>query len=84
MYILKFLAVMLSMILADMCWAFYISNVSKEKSIRAGMWSGLILVFGAFTAINYIHDNTLLLAAIIGAFLGTIISVEYNKRNNKK
>jgi hypothetical protein len=38
------------------------------------------MAFGAFTTINYVHDPRLFLAAIIGAFLGVYIAVEWKKR----
>lgn len=82
-FILKFLLVMVSMILADIAWTFYFIKVDERKSVSAGVWSALIMAFGAFTTINYVHDPRLFLAAIIGAFLGVYIAVEWKKKKEK-
>ncbi len=83
-YVLKFLGVMLAMTLADICWTYYFIKVEERKSLAAGMWSALIIVFGMFSIINYVDDRTLTVAAIIGAFLGTFIAVEIKRRKEKK
>lgn len=80
MYALKFIGVMVSMFLVDICWAKYFLWVGKHNPLRSAMWGSLILVFGAFTTINYVDDKSLLLAAIIGGFLGTYYAV--NKEKN--
>lgn len=73
------------MVLVDICWTYYFINVTERKALASGIWASLILIFGAFTIMNYIEDNTLLIAAIIGLFIGTAGSVEYkNWRENKK
>lgn len=74
---------MVSTIFADIAWTFYFIKVSDRKSITAGLWSSMIILFGAFTAINYVHDSRFIIAASIGAFIGTYITVEYEKRKNK-
>jgi hypothetical protein len=88
-YLLKFLGVMVSMILADVCWTYYFMKVSERKAIAAGIWGSSVLIFGAFTTINYVEDRTLLLAAILGSFIGTAGTVWYknwheNKKSEKK
>jgi hypothetical protein len=77
---IKFLLVIMSMCLADISWTFYFITVEERNSLKAGAWSSLIICFGAFTAINYVEDRRLMVAAVIGAFLGTYLTVEYKKR----
>lgn len=84
MYILQFIGVMTSMILADVSWTYYFIKVEERKSLSAGIWSALIVVFGIFTTINYVEDRSLVVAAIIGAFAGTFLAVEIKKRNETK
>jgi peptidoglycan biosynthesis protein MviN/MurJ (putative lipid II flippase) len=74
---------MISMILADICWAYYFIKIEERKSISAGIWASLIYIFGAFTVTSYINDKTLIIAAIIGSFVGTSLTVEYKKRKEK-
>lgn len=83
-YVLKFLSVMLSMALADVCWTYYFIKIEERRSISAGLWASLIYVFGAFTVTSYIEDKTLIAAAIIGSFIGTALTVEYKKRKENK
>lgn len=83
-YALQFLSVMVSMVLADICWALYFIKVSERKSVPAGLWGSAIIVFGAFTTVNYVSDHTLMIAAIIGSFIGTWATVEYKKRKEMK
>lgn len=79
MYVLKFLSVMLSMIVADAAWTYYFIKVEERKSVPAGLWASAITLAGAFVTVNYVSDRTLLIAALIGSFLGTYLSVERNK-----
>jgi hypothetical protein len=75
-YLFKFIGVMLSMFLVDICWTKYFIWVGKKHPINSATWGSLILLFGAFTTINYVEDRTLLLAAIIGGFCGTYYAVK--------
>ena len=78
-YWLKFIAVLCSMILADVAWAMYFIKVDERRSVAAGVWGSSILIFGAYTTVNYVHDHTLLVAALIGSFVGTFATVELKK-----
>lgn len=71
------------MILTDIVWGVYIKAVGDNKSLRAGLFSSLIMIFGAFSVISYTQDHRLLIAAIIGAFIGTVISVQFHKKKEK-
>jgi peptidoglycan biosynthesis protein MviN/MurJ (putative lipid II flippase) len=83
-YAFKFLSVMVAMILADICWTYYFIKVDERKSVLAGIWASLIIVFGMISVINYVEDRTLTIAAIIGSFIGTYIAVETKKRKEYK
>ena len=72
------------MFLADICWTYYFIKIEERKSLAAGIWAALIYIFGAFTVTSYIEDKRLIIAAIIGSFLGTWATVEYKKRKEKK
>lgn len=83
-YVLKFLSVMVSMALADVCWTYYFIKIEERRSISAGLWASLIYIFGAFTVTSYIGDKSLIVAAVIGSFVGTALTVEYKKRKENK
>jgi hypothetical protein len=72
------------MFLADICWAYYFIKIDERKSAAAGMWAVLIYMFGAFTVTSYMQDKTLIVAAMIGSFLGTYLTVEYKKKKENK
>lgn len=82
-YIGKFIGVMFAMTLADICWTYYFIKIEERKSIAAGIWACLIYIFGAFTVTSYIEDRSLIIAAIIGSFIGTAGTIEYKKRKEK-
>lgn len=79
-FVIKFILVMISMILADICWAMYFIEIDKRRPVPAGLWGSSILLFGAFTTVHYVNDNRLLIAAIIGAFLGTAGTVYFKNK----
>lgn len=83
-YILKFIGVITSMFLVDICWARYFIYVGKHNPLLAAFWGTSILLLGSFTTINYVSDKTLLIAAIIGSFCGTFWVVNKEKQKAKK
>lgn len=83
-YLLQFLGVMTAMFLADVCWAYYFIKIDERKSVAAGIWAVLIYMFGAFTVTSYMEDKTLIVAAMIGSFLGTYCTIEYKKKKENK
>ena len=83
-YVGKFMGVVLSIFVVDICWAKYFIYVSKHKPLPAALWGASILVFGAFATIEYVNDKTLIVAAFIGGFLGTYLTVWLEKRKIEK
>lgn len=77
---LSFIGVFVALILVDICWTFYIAKVAERKAFSSAMWSAWILVCGAFATISYLHDVRLLVAAVLGAFVGTFIAVKWLNR----
>jgi hypothetical protein len=83
-FAIKFILVMIAMFLTDVCWTMYFVEVEKRKSISAGLWGSAILLFGSVVTINYVDDHKLLIAAIIGSFIGVVATIEYKKRKENK
>lgn len=75
---------MLSMILADVCWTKYFMKVAELKAISAGAWSSSIILFGAICTTEYVNDRSLILAAMIGAFIGSSVTVYHKARKKAK
>ena len=79
-YVLAFLGVMVAMIIADICWTYYFIKVEERRAIAAGIWSSLITISGSFITTSYIEDKSLIIAAVIGAFIGTAGTVYFKKK----
>jgi len=80
MYILQFLGIIVATIVVDIAWTLYFIKIGERKSIESGIWAVVILLLGAFSTISWVHDKTFILAALIGSFIGTAGSVEWQKR----
>jgi hypothetical protein len=78
-YATNFLIVMGAMILADICWAKYFIKVSEKKPVHAGLWGSSIILFGAICTTEYVNDKSLIIAAMLGAFIGTAATVHFDK-----
>lgn len=79
----KWLLVFLITFILDFIWTIYIDSINKRYAIKAGISSMLITVLGALAIIQYVKDNSLLVAVGLGAFFGTTISTKWglDKKN---
>ncbi len=75
---------MTAMAITDICWTYYFIKIGERKSIQAGVWAILLFLSGAIVTTNYVGDNTLIIAAAVGSFIGTWITVEYKKKKEDK
>ena len=83
-YSIQFMLVFTAMALADVCWTYYFIKINERKSIAAGIWGSLIYLCGAFGVLSYTQDKTLIIAAVLGSFLGTYLTIEYKKKKENK
>lgn len=83
-YWFTFLFVVVAVCLADVCWTMYFIETEKRNAVKAGVWSSLIMVTGAFTTTKYVDDPTFIVAAIIGAFVGTAGIIAWKRRQENK
>ena len=83
-YILQFILVFIAMAIADVCWTLYFISVDERKSVVAGLWGSAIYLCGAFGVLSYTQDKTLIIAAVLGSFLGTYLTIEYKKKKENK
>lgn len=79
MFILKFLFVVVSMALCDVCWTKYFIHVGKKEPLKSALWSSLTMVCGMITVVGYTDDKRLMPAALIGASMGTYFTVKRQK-----
>ena len=80
----RFLLVVALMTIVDMCWAKYTMEMQRRHATLAGLWSVGIMLCGSLVTVNYIDDKTLIIAAAIGAFLGTYLTVRRDKSKAEK
>ena len=83
-YLFSFLFVFLAITIADVCWTFYFIKIEERKSVAAGIWGSIIYICGAFSVLSYTQDKTLIIPAVLGAFIGTYFTIEYKKRKESK
>jgi type IV secretory pathway VirB6-like protein len=83
-YALQCLLVFVAMAIADICWAYYFIKIDERKSVAAGMWGSAIYICGAVSVVSYTQDRTLIIPAVLGAFVGTYLTIEYKKRKENK
>jgi hypothetical protein len=83
-FAIKFFSVMFALFLTDICWTFYLVETAAKKAVPAGMWSAIIIATGAFAITGYIEDHRLIVAAMLGAFLGTYVTLKYKLRKEKR
>lgn len=76
---LKALLIFAAVFCTDWLWASYIINTAKKNVTKSSVLSGLIVGIGAFTTITYVEDHTMIIPAVIGGMLGTVVGVKYNK-----
>lgn len=69
------------MILVDACWAKYTLAMQRKAALSSGLWSVGIMLCGAFVTVNYIGDKTLIVAAALGAFIGTFVAVKHSTKS---
>lgn len=79
-YLLSFGGVFIAMFITDVCWTFYLIKVEERKSFHAGLWASVLYLFGALVVTSYVHDKSLIFAAMLGSFFGTYCTIEYKKR----
>ena len=60
---------------ADFAWTAYIRAASAGVQLSAALWSALIVALGSIAVVEYTSDHALVWAAVVGAFVGTYLSM---------
>lgn len=71
--------VFLAVAVVDVFWTRYFQSTTEKEPVKAGFYSALIIIFGAFTTRSYVHDGWLVVPACFGAYLGTWATVRYHR-----
>lgn len=78
--IFDFLLVAVVVAVADVCWTMFFIETTKQNAVKAGVWSSLIMFCSAFAVTTYVNNKIYIIAAMIGSFVGTYLTIKY-KRN---
>jgi hypothetical protein len=72
-----YIKVFIAVVVADIVWAAYITQVSNKNAWWAAWCSVLVYLTGAYAVTKYVEDKKMLIPAVFGAFLGTYIVVYF-------
>jgi uncharacterized membrane protein YfcA len=75
----KALIVFAALFCLDLVWAKYTLAISAKRTVWAASYASAIIALSGYAAINYVNDPWMLLPAMAGAFLGTIVGIKYQK-----
>ena len=76
-YIFTFLC----MFFTDAMYTYYLSAVSEKRALVASWWAMVVLYAASTVTINYTTDHMMLIPALLGAFMGTYISIRVREKN---
>jgi len=82
--IVKFLLIMFAMALADVFWTLYFIDVEGRRAHHASTWSAMIILVTAFTVTNYVDNQIYILAAFIGAYMGTYLTIKWKVKKESE
>jgi hypothetical protein len=72
---IRALAVFLAVAVSDWLWTKYIVTASTGLAFLAASYAAGIVVVGAFVTLAYVRDRIHIIPAVLGAFVGTYLSV---------
>jgi hypothetical protein len=82
--LLQCLFVFVATLALDFLWARYILAITKRAPVVAALWSAGIIAISSTTTIVYVSNHWTILAAIVGAFIGTYLSVREEAKKEDK
>jgi hypothetical protein len=82
--IVTFVLVALAMAFADICWTLYFIDVEERRAHAASFWSAMIILVSAFTVTNYVENKIYVIAAFIGAYLGTYGTIKWKQKKESE
>lgn len=83
-YALKFGLVAITLFVADVFWALYFLKIQEKNGLMAGLYGSIIYLLGAYAVTQYTEDKSFIIAAVLGAFSGTYVTIEWKRRKDLK
>ena len=75
-YIVTFFAIFF----LDIVNAWYIKAISDERPFMASVWAVVVTLASSIAIISYTRDNTMVIPALAGAFVGTYVGIVIRRR----
>lgn len=73
------LVVFVAMVVVDFMWARYLVTATAGKAMQSALWSIGIVLSNGLVVIEYTTSHWMILAAAVGSFVGTYVSVRFKK-----
>ncbi len=73
---MNYLLVFVAGFVSDWVWAGYIAYTSEKRAGLAALFSGVIMVLGAYVTVAYLENPRMLAVAVAGGMLGTYVFVK--------
>jgi uncharacterized membrane protein (UPF0136 family) len=77
---LKFTIVLCMVTTVNFLWAAYIRHTSQNNAWRAALYAAATTLFSGTITITYVKDHSMIVPAILGAFIGTFFCLKFKKR----
>lgn len=75
-YLITFLAVFVT----DILNTYYIQSITDNRPLIASMWATVVTLTASIAVINFTHDTTMLIPALLGAFCGTYVAMKFKRK----
>jgi hypothetical protein len=72
---IRAIAVFLAVAVSDAMWTHYIIHASTGQSFAAASYAAGIVIASAFVTLAFVRDRIYIIPAVLGAFVGTFLSV---------
>jgi hypothetical protein len=66
------------MFFTDIVYTQLLKSVQNDRPFAASIWASLITFLGGVAVINYTTDNTMIIPAVLGAFVGTYVGMKFH------
>lgn len=78
-YTIQFILVFICVGVSDVAWTMYIIKSNERRALASASWATVILLLSSYTVLSYTEDNTMIIPAIVGGFVGTYFTIKYSK-----
>lgn len=73
-------AVLVGMTILDFVWARYTAACAEKKAMLASLNASGIMILNGLVTIVYVNEPRMIVPAVVGAFIGTYLSIWMSNR----